>query len=571
MRGYLLALVAVVLLALGGCQATVVERPYLLRSSFSDPQTFNYYLSTDSASRDALGVTLEGLTRLDPDTLEYVPNLAEGWEVFEAGTRYIFTLLPDLRWSDGEPLTAADVDFTFNQIIFNEAIATSSRDVMRIGEAGLLPEVRLLDERRLEFQLPEPFAPFLQIVGTPIMPQHLLAADLEPSEAGELPFLRRWGLDTDVQQVASLGPYQIQEYVPNQRLVYVPNPYYFRSDLPRIPRLVSQIVGSQDNQLVQFRSGSLDAYTVRGSDFQLLKQEEARGDFTIHNLGQTLDNSFFAFNLSQGRNPETDQPVVDPIKQAWFQDVRFRQAMAFAVNRQGLINSVLRGLGALQVSPFSPAHPFFLESGLPEYAYDPERALTLLTTAGFSRDADGLLRDRDGNRVRFTLNTNVGNNEREAMGALIKADLERIGVTVDFVPIEFSTLVNRLQTTRDWEAVMLSFGGGGTEPNSGANIWRSRGGLHIWNPQDLPGATLYPWEAEIDAIFSAGTKTLDFEARKALYDRFQIIVQEQLPLIGTVNPLLFEAIRDRLDGVDPRPILGSLWNLDELSLSGIDP
>ncbi len=87
----------------------------------------------------------------------------------------------------------------------------------------------------------------------------------------------------------------------------------------------------------------------------------------------------------------------------------------------------------------------------------------------------------------------------------------------------------------------------------------------------MPGASLYPWEAEIDAIFSEGTRTLDFETRKALYDRFQMIVQEQLPLIGTVNPLLFEALRDRLEGVDPRPILGSLWNLEELSLSGIDP
>ncbi|MEO1133119.1 MAG: ABC transporter substrate-binding protein [Cyanobacteria bacterium J06639_1] len=551
------------------------DRPYLLASAIGDPRTLNYYLSQESSSRDVLAYTIEGLTTLDPDTLEWIPSLAESWEVFDDGLRIVFTMRPDLRWSDGEPLTAADVAFTYNDIIFNEAIPTSSRDVMRIGESGELPEVTMLDDRRVQFVLPEAFAPFFQIAGSPVMPEHALReAVLTEAPNGQPQFLQLWGVDTSVRDVLSSGPYVIAEYVPNQRVIYEANPYYWKqaedgSPLPRIPRIISSIVASQDTQLIQFRSGDADILDVRGGNFQLLKQEEESGRFTIYNLGPTLDNSFIAFNQSKGRNPDTDAPIVDPIKSAWFTDVTFRRAVSHAIDRQTLIDSVLRGLGEPQTSVISPANPFHLSpaEGLPVYEHSPEKARQLLLDAGYQYDAAGLLRDRAGNPVRFTLNTNVGNVVREAIGAIVKSNLAEIGITVDFIPIEFNTMVRKITSSRDWDAVMLSFGGGGTEPNSGANIWRSTGALHMWNPSGVPEAEVTEWEQEIDRIFIQGVRELDFEQRKQLYDRFQVIVQEQLPLIGTVNPLVLVAMRDRLEGVDPRPILGDLWNLDELAIA----
>ena len=563
-----------------GLSPRSVERPYLLVSALGDPATFNYYLSNDNGSRTVLGPTMTGLTRLDSETLEWVPELAEEWEVLDDGLRIVFTLLPDLQWSDGEPLTIEDVRFTFEDVIFNDSIPTSSRDVMRIGESQTLPQVRVIGDRQIEFVLPEPFAPFLQVVGTPILPKHLLASSIEERDSTGAPlFLKKWGLDTPMDELVSNGPYVLTAYIPNQRVEYRPNPYYYKRSesgevLPKIPRFVRQIVASQDNQLLQFRSGSLDVYNLRGSDFQLLKQEEDSGNFTIYNLGPTLDNSFFCFNQSTGRNPQTGKPIVDPVKSRWFRDVTFRQAVSYAVNRQQLIDSVLRGLGAPQISPISPASPFHLsaeDGSLPVYTYDPERAKQLLLEVGYSYNSQGRLLDPEGNLVRFTLNTNVGNNEREAIGALIDADLDRIGITVDFVPIEFGTLVTKLSNTFDWEAVMLSLGGGGTEPNSGANVWRSTGKLHMWNPQGSSGQEVLDrqvtdWERELDEIFSQGTKELDFDKRKQLYDRFQVIVQEQLPLIGTVNPLSLVAVRDRVLGADPKPILGELWNLEELEI-----
>ena len=466
-----------------GLSPEAVERPYLLASGLGDPGTFNYYLSNDNPTRVVLGPTLSGLTKLNSDTLEWEPELAEGWEVFDEGLRLVFTLRPGLQWSDGEPLTIEDVRFTFEDVIFNENIPTSSRDVMRVGESQELPAVRVIGDRQIEFQLPEPFAPFLQVVGTPIVPKHVFARGIEQTGSDGFPlFLKQWGLDTPVGNLVSSGPYVLSSYAPNQRVEYRPNPHYYRKGergetLPKIQRFIRQFVASQDNQLLQFRSGSLDLYTLRGSDFQLLKQEEDSGHFTIYNLGPTLDNSFFCFNQSTGLNPDTGKPLVNPVKSRWFRDVNFRQAVSFAVNRQRLIDSVLRGLGEPQISPISPANPFHLsaEDGrLPLYPYDPDRARQMLQDVGYTYNNRGRLLDPDGNEVRFTLNTNVGNSVREAMGASIDADLNRIGITVDFVPIDFGVLEQKLSKTYDWEAVMLSLGGG----RNGAQQWSKRLAQH---------------------------------------------------------------------------------------------
>ncbi|MEN9252491.1 MAG: ABC transporter substrate-binding protein [Thermostichales cyanobacterium BF3_bins_165] len=633
---------------LGGCGPGPSQA--LILSVISDPKTFNPYLSEESSSREAIGYWQGGLTELDPETLQPMPSLAAGWEVDESGLRYVFTLRPGLRWSDGEPLTAEDVDFTFNQVIFNPHIPTSARDVQRIGGLpagltldensgvlsgiptvagvyhfqvvtdqgatdyrlevlepgvspgdpegkyvslppgivgdpynyalpgesqrwlvqGLLPRVRALDERRVEFVLPEPFAPFLIQVGQGLLPKHVLGATVE----GEDPeFLRMWGIDTPPEQLVGAGPFVLTEYVPGQRLVYRPNPYYWQPGRPRIPRLIVRIVDSLDTSLLQFRSQETDVYSLRGADFPLLKREEQRDRFTIYDLGPTLNNNFLMFNQTLARDPKTGRPFVSPSKSRWFTDVRFRRAVAHALDRQGLVDSILRGLGQIQHSPIGPASPFHLspEQGLPTYDYDPDRARAILQAAGYTYDPQGRLRDPDNNLVRFTLHTNAGNTEREAAGSLIKAYLDRIGITVDFVPIAFNTLVQKINT-RDWEALLLGFGGGGIEPNNGANIWRSDGRLHAWNLPSQPGSpaegvVVTDWEREIDQLFVAGVRLQELEARRRYYDRFQVIVQEQLPLIGTFNPLVLTAMRDRLGNRDPRPILGALWNIEELTIN----
>jgi peptide/nickel transport system substrate-binding protein len=175
------------------------------------------------------------------------------------------------------------------------------------------------------------------------------------------------------------------------------------------------------------------------------------------------------------------------------------------------------------------------------------------------RNGDGYLEDGAGHTVEFNLLTNTGNTVRISMCSIIQDDLKQVGIKLHFTPVEFNSLVTRMESTFDWEAVLLSFTGG-VDPHGVKSVWTTPGFLHIWNPQQSKPAT--EWEAEIDQIFSQGAKTVDQAKRKALYDRFQMIASEQLPLIFLVTPDSLIAARNRIAHLKPTP-LGARWNMEE--------
>lgn len=563
-------------IALSGCssvQLNTQTAPPLVLSNIGEPKTFNSVLSNESPS--VFGYIYDGLIAEDGQG-EVIPALAESWEISPDGLQIVFTLRPELRWSDGEPLTVDDVVFTYNDLYFNEAIPTAIRDIMRIGESGALPTVRKLDDRRVEFKIPEPFAPFLRNTGLPILPAHALRQSVETKDAQGNPlFLSTWGTDTDPAKIVCNGLFTLETFTPAQRVVFKRNPYYWRKDeqgnpQPYIERMVWQTVESTDSQLVQFRSGGLDIVSVQPDYYSLLKQEEKRrGYFTIYNGGPASGTNYISFNLNQGTRNGT--PLVSPTKSRWFNTLEFRQAVAHAIDRDRMINNTFRGLGKPQNSPISVQSPYYLspEAGLPVYEYDPEKSKQLLLSAGFKYDAAGRLQDANGNLVRFTLLTNAGNKIREAMGSQIKADLSRIGIQVDFTPLAFNTVVGKLRSSLDWEACLLGFTGG-IEPNGGANVWQPTGATHYFNrdaqPGEAPivGRVVADWEAEIGRLYIDGARTLDEAKRKAIYAQSQVVTQENLPFIYLVNPLSFSAIRDRVQPIKFSAIGGALWNLYEL-------
>ncbi|MFM9159490.1 MAG: ABC transporter substrate-binding protein, partial [Dolichospermum sp.] len=151
--------------------------------------------------------------------------------------------------------------------------------------------------------------------------------------------------------------------------------------------------------------------------------------------------SFISFNLNKGKRD--GKPLVDPMKSQWFNNVQFRQAVAYAIDRQTMLNNVFRGLGTPQDSPISVQSPYFLppEKGLKVYKYNPDKAKQLLLKAGFKYNDKNLLIDAQGNEVRFTLLTNSGNKIRESMGSQIKQDLSKIGIQVDFTPLAWNAFI----------------------------------------------------------------------------------------------------------------------------------
>jgi peptide/nickel transport system substrate-binding protein len=578
----LLLLISVCSLLLWGCSV----KPETLKNRLvvpldSDIKTFNPILIGDAYSGIVIGYTLSGMISESPITSEIQPELAEKWEIQEDGKRLIFTLRPDLKWSDGQPLTADDVLFTYQDIIFNEKIPTGTRDVLRIGQSQTLPKVEKLDDRRIAFQLSEPFAPALRTLGgIGILPKHVFSPTLQedPQDPNKkLKFLETWTLSTPVSQLVGSGPYVLQEYRPSERVIFKPNPYYWRKDQPYIKQLVMQIVESPDTALLRFRSQDFDMYRLRGEDYQLLKRFEERDRYKIYNAGPSTGQAFIMFNLNKGRNPKTNQPFVDPIKSQWFNDVNFRRAVAHALNRDAMITNLARGLAQTQNSPVSIPSPYFLspEQGLKVYDYSPEKSKEILVKAGYKYDAQQQLLDAAGNQVRFTLLAPAG--ARVALGSQIKTDLEQIGMKVDFNPVDFRIISDKLDNAKDWDATILGFTGG-AEPNSSINLWATDGDSHLFNKGpvgDEPpfaGREVADWEKQIHNLMIKGAQELDETKRKAIYAEYQQLVQEQLPLIHLTIPLYLVAVRDRVENVQPSALAGStgvtaaLWNIEQLKV-----
>lgn len=536
----------------------------------SDPKTFNAAISAESPATSTL--LYEGLVRKNPFTDATEPALAESWEVSEDGLQIVFTLRENLRWSDGAPLTADDVDFTFNEIYFNPDIPTSTRDVLRVGQSRSLPQVRQLDDRRVEFQLPQPFAPFFVAATAEILPAHALRASVQTRDRdGNPEFLSKWSTGAPPETVIVNGPYQLESYAASQRLVFHRNPYYWQNPKPSIERLIWEVVENQDAELLQFRAGGLDAIGVSPEYFSLLKREEERGNFTIYNGGPAYGTTFITFNLNKGRR--NGEPLVDPVRSRWFNSLEFRQAVAYAIDREKMINSIYRGLGEPQNSHISIQSPFY-DGSVKQYDRDLGKARQLLQTAGFQYDADGRLLDRDGNRVRFTLLTNSGARAREAFGAQIKQDLDEIGIQVDFTPVAFGVLVDKLTNTLEWECILIGFTGG-NEPNSAANMWSLDGNIHMFNQQSrtgepLVGREIADWERQISELYVRAAGELDPERRRALYIETQRLSQEYLPTINLANPLSLTAVRDRFEGIRYSPLGGAFWNIEEIKIAASD-
>ncbi len=548
----------------------------------SDPATFNFAMNNSLYS--VFPFIYRGLVREHGITAELEPALAESWSISPNKRQITFTLREGLKWSDGQPLTADDVIFTYQDIYLNDKIPTLYKDFLRIGNSNAFPTVQKIDRRRVQFTLPEPFAPFVRVAGTlAILPAHKLRSSVLTTDTeGNPQFLSTWSSDTNPQEIIGNGPYILESYIPSQRVVFQRNPYYWRFDaqgnhLPYIDRIILPIISSNDNQLLRFRSGELDSLKVQPEMYSLLKQEEIRGQYTIHHGGPELLIRFVGFNLNKARNAE-GEPFVDPIKSRWFNSLAFRQAIAYAIDRERMKNNIYRGLGELQHSPIAVQSPYYLspEEGLKVYDYNPQKAKKLLLDHGFRYNAQQELLDEEGNRVQFTILVKSEEKSRVDTAVQIQQDLSKIGIQADLQVINFNVVLNKLLVSRDWECYVGAFEVGVFEPNLVSLFWYSSGSFHQFNQGPQPGEpaldgwSVSDWEQEIDRLFTAGARELDESKRQEIYGRFQQIVAEELPVFFLVNPLSFQAVGDRVKNLEFSARAGAFWNIDELQIAELD-
>lgn len=518
-----------------------------LDAQVADPRTFNPILAQETSSTGPLGGLFDGLVEDNGETTATEPALAESWTTSPDGRTWTFVLRKGLKWSDGAPMTADDVVFTF-KVIYDKKIPNSLQDVLTV--AGKPIAVTKVNDQTVQFRTAEPFGPFLRSIGIGILPRHKLEAAYTSGK-----FNQTWGVNTPPKELVGTGAYVMTEYKPAQRIMYLRNGNYWKVDLqghrlPYIQRLVLTIVPDQNAHRLLFQGGQTDSYGIRPREYAEFKRGEKTGGYTVYDGGPSFGTEFLSFN----QNPRAGLPEY---KLRWFQNQKFRQGVAYAVDRDAITDQVYAGHAIPQYGPESPADKFFYNPKVKQYPYNLDTATATLAEGGFKKGADGVLRDADGHPVEFVISTNADNQDRVAIGNIIRQDLSKLGMKVTLAPEAFNTLVNKLVESFKWEAIVLGLTGG-IEPHNGQNVWKSSGSLHMWNPKEPNPAT--PWEGEIDRLFNLAATTVNQNRRKEYYDKYQTIVAEQVPFAYTTIPTSYVAVRNKFGNIKYTAFGGPFWN-----------
>ena len=530
----------------------------LVVSLTAEPKTLNPLTVSDDASKIVIGGMVGDLIHINRFSQLPEPALAKSWSVSADGRKYTVNLRHGLQFSDGTPLTADDVVFSF-QAYLDERVHAPQRDLLIIDDKPIV--VRKVNSETIVFELSKPYGPGVRLFDSfAILPRHLLESKYRKGALD-----KTWTTASQKAEIAGAGPFRLKQYVPGQKLVLERNPFYWKMDqknnrLPYLNEVVFLFISNQDAAALRFKSGEIDLIShLSAQNFASLQQRADARAIQLLDAGASLEWNFLFFNLNDVAkgSPEISR------KQKWFLSTAFRQAVSAAVDRPGMVRLIYQGKASAIWSPVTPGNKLWLDSALPQPVRSTERARQLLREAGFSWGANGALLDSERQPVQFSIVGASSNPERMNMATMIQEDLRQIGMHVSIVPLEFRALLNRILDTQDYEACILGLGSGDTDPNADSNVWLSNGETHLWN---LHRATPYTsWEAEIDDLMGKQITEPIFEKRKNEFDRVQEILAANQPLIFLVSPHVLVGVKNRLGNFRPAvmdPV--DLWNVDEL-------
>ena len=523
----------------------------------SEPATFNRYAGAGRAYPTALvnGLTQAGLVRIDRTTDRLEPWLAASWTAGDDNRRYDLVLREGVRFSDGEPFTAADVAFSF-RALYDPKTASPFADLLRVGGQPLGVEVT--GDHAVTLRFPAPYGPGLRLLdGVPIYPRHRLERFLEAGTLAEA-----WGPATPPDEIAGLGPFRLERYEPGQRLIFARNPHYWRQGAggepyPRLDRLVAELVPDQNAELLRLQAGQIDLMQseLRPEDYAPLKQSADAGRLAIVDIGTSLDTHLLWFNLTGAARDHG---------RGWLHEPAFRQALSHAVDRRRFAETVFLGAAVPSWTLVSPANETW-HAEVPEPAFDRGRARALL--AGLSladRDGDGTLDDGRGEAVRFTILVQKGITGAERGASFLRDELAQVGVGVDVAALELAALMSRW-AKGDYDAIYHWMIWTDTDPAGNLDLWLSSGSSHLWNPGQASPAS--DWERQVDALMRRQVASTDLAERQALFAEVQRLVSEHNPALVFATQHVYVATSRRVTGFTPavsRPQI--LWNPDVVTV-----
>jgi len=530
--------IAVAVLCLGSLRNAAAQGGGELRFCLrTEPKTFDPLKVEDDASAAIRYLTGGVLVRVNRETQALEPELALSWKVSKDGRQISFRLRNGVSFSDGSAFTADDVAYTIQQLM-DPALHSATGDAFRSGTGTV--ETKVISPTQISIKFPEQVSGLDRLFDqVAILSQH-----------------------SGRKETAVLGPFMLADYKPGSMVLLKRNPNYWKTDeqgrrLPYLDSIRLDIQPNRDVEMLRFKRGELDL--INSLDSEYFDKLAATAPQLVHDAGPSLDSEQLWFN-------EVMTSPIPGYKKDWFRSANFRRAISEAINREDLSRIVFKGHAQPAVGPFSPANKFWFNAKLKPQIYSPDAALKALQSDGF-RMENGALKDKDGNAVVFSIITNAGNKVRERMAVLIQDDLQKIGIHVNVVTLDFPSLIERMTQSFDYEAIILGLTNVDLDPNGEMNVWLSSAENHQWNPQQKTPET--PWEAEIDRLMRAQASSSDPKKRKEAFDRVQEIVVEQEPFIFLINKNALSAVSTSVHGVAP-VILSpqTFWNAERLTVAG---
>lgn len=477
-----------------------------------EPSNLIAMMAGESSSSQIASNIFNSLLKYDKN-LELTGELAQSWEVSQDQKTITFHLKPNLKWADGKPLTSEDVLFTW-QVVTDDNTRTPYG-----ADYKLVKKAEAPDAQTFRVTYAQPYAPALDSwSGLHILPKHLLKGQ----DINNTPFSRN-----------PIGShyYQLDQWKKGESISLKRNPNATQGQA-NIEHLISRIIPDRAAQFLELMADNIDSMGLNA--IQYARIFPARPDLNQKIARyKELGNSYTYLGFNLKRKP--------------FNDVRVRQAINYAIDKQEIIDGVLLGLGEPVASPYKPGTRWS-NSNLKPYPYNTQKALALLKEAGFEdHDHDGIL-DRDSQPLSFEILTNQ-NKEREMSAVLIQRRLKEIGIDVKIRVVEWATFISRFIKTGDFNVVLLGWGLG-LEPDQ-FNIWHSS--------QQAPGQFNFIGyqNPKVDHLLEAGRLELNPEKRMKIYHQFAEILYEDSPIVYLYAGYGLPAINKRVRGIDnPAPPAG---------------
>ncbi len=517
----------------------------------NSPQTFNYYGAIDGNGQRIAQHMFDGLIEFNLQTGKIEPALAESWTVSPDGKVYTFKLRQGVKWHDGVEFTADDVIFTFDQVITDPE--AKGGDFANFSKDGVKYKFEKVDKYTVRISLPFSSGAFLIQMRTFMMPKHQLLKYSVEGGAKPADINNAWATNADLKDIVGTGAYKLTGYTPGQKVSLVKNPDYWKVDskgtqLPYIDKLDYLILVGPAAQEAAFRAGTLDALDISGAQFPDFKQQEVKGaPFKV--VSQLKDAIYgspphLAFNFNAA---DADLAKV-------FSNVKFREAMQFAVNRQRVIESVYNGQAQLPGHMgVPPAGSFYFDTKKYLGDFNLETAKAALDALGLKdTDGDGVRNVAAGKQLEFSLTYGTDSAVWPPLATILQNDFKSIGVKANLKGVLSSTLLST-GLSGNYEAILVALGDQ-PDPELRKPIWQPGGSLYYWHRAtqavkdgDPPNfKAMSSWEKRLYDIFEKGTQSSDQATRAALYSEGQVLIAKYLPVIMIAKPANITVVRNTL-------------------------